>query len=363
MKRVKVSNNVIRRLPRYLRKLDELSESGVDKISSRQLGDLLGLTSSQVRQDFNCFGEFGQQGYGYNVAALRAQIAGIMGMERGFTAILVGVGNIGRAMMENFCFADWGVKLAAAFDIKPALIGTEFNGVHIYGMDELESYLAEHDTDIAVLTVPKTAAIPVTERLTKSGIDKISSRQLGDLLGLTSSQVRQDFNCFGEFGQQGYGYNVAALRAQIAGIMGMERGFTAILVGVGNIGRALMENFCFADWGVRLAAAFDIKPALIGTEYNGVHIYGMDELESYLAEHETDIAVLTVPKTAAIPVTERLTKSGIDAIWNFTNVELTEPNSSTIVENVHFSDSLLSLSYYVAERRDETAAKAAREEK
>ena len=201
------------------------------------------------------------------------------------------------------------------------------------------------------------------DELSESGVDKISSRQLGDLLGLTSSQVRQDFNCFGEFGQQGYGYNVAALRAQIAGIMGMERGFTAILVGVGNIGRALMENFCFADWGVKLAAAFDIKPALIGTEFNGVHIYGMDELESYLAEHDTDIAVLTVPKTAAIPVTERLTKSGIDAIWNFTNVELTEPNSSTIVENVHFSDSLLSLSYYVAERRDETAAKAAREEK
>ena len=201
------------------------------------------------------------------------------------------------------------------------------------------------------------------DELSESGVDKISSRQLGDLLGLTSSQVRQDFNCFGEFGQQGYGYNVAALRAQIAGIMGMERGFTAILVGVGNIGRAMMENFCFADWGVNLAAAFDIKPALIGTEYNGVHIYGMDELESYLAEHETDIAVLTVPKTAAIPVTERLTKSGIDAIWNFTNVELTEPSSSTIVENVHFSDSLLSLSYYVAERRDETAAKAAREEK
>lgn len=201
------------------------------------------------------------------------------------------------------------------------------------------------------------------DELSESGVDKISSRQLGDLLGLTSSQVRQDFNCFGEFGQQGYGYNVAALRAQIAGIMGMERGFTAILVGVGNIGRAMMENFCFADWGVNLAAAFDIKPALIGTEYNGVHIYGMDELESYLAEHETDIAVLTVPKTAAVPVTERLTKSGIDAIWNFTNVELTEPNSSTIVENVHFSDSLLSLSYYVAERRDETAAKAAREEK
>ena len=201
------------------------------------------------------------------------------------------------------------------------------------------------------------------DELSESGVDKISSRQLGDLLGLTSSQVRQDFNCFGEFGQQGYGYNVAALRAQIAGILGMERGFTAILVGVGNIGRAMMENFCFSDWGVDLAAAFDIKPALIGTEYKGVHIYSMDELEKYLDENKADIAVLTVPKTVAVPVTERLTKSGIEAIWNFTNVELTEPNSSTIVENVHFSDSLLSLSYFVAERRDEAAAKAAREEK
>ena len=201
------------------------------------------------------------------------------------------------------------------------------------------------------------------DELSESGVDKISSRQLGDLLGLTASQVRQDFNCFGEFGQQGYGYNIAALRAQIAGILGMERGFTAILVGVGNIGRAMMENFCFSDWGVKLAAAFDVKPALIGTAYRGVHIYSMDELEKYLRENKTDIAVLTVPKTAAVPVTERLTASGIDAIWNFTNVELTEPNSSTIVENVHFSDSLLSLSYFVAERRDEAAAKAAREEK
>ena len=200
------------------------------------------------------------------------------------------------------------------------------------------------------------------DELSESGVDKISSRQLGDLLGLTSSQVRQDFNCFGEFGQQGYGYNVTALRAQIAGILGMERGFAAILVGVGNIGRALMENFCFTDWGVNLVAAFDIKPALIGTEYKGVHVYSMEELEGYLAGHAVDIAVLTVPKAAAVPVTERLTASGIDAIWNFTNVELTEPNSSTIVENVHFSDSLLSLSYFVAERREDNAAKTAKEE-
>ena len=201
------------------------------------------------------------------------------------------------------------------------------------------------------------------DELSESGVDKISSRQLGELLGLTSSQVRQDFNCFGEFGQQGYGYRVSALREQIAGILGMDRGFSAILIGVGNIGRALMENFCFGDWGVKLAAAFDVKPALIGTQYKGVPIRSIEELDRYLQENPVDIAVLTVPKAAAMGVTETLTAHGIDAIWNFTNVELTAPNSSTLVENVHFSDSLLSLSYFVAERRDGQAAKQAKEEK
>ena len=190
------------------------------------------------------------------------------------------------------------------------------------------------------------------DELAANGVDKISSRQLGEELGLTSSQVRQDFNCFGEFGQQGYGYNVLALRTQIAGILGMDRRYSAILIGVGNIGRALMENFCFSDWGVKLAAAFDIKPALIGTAYRGVPIHAMEELESFLRQNKVDIAVLTVPKTVAISVTETLTENGVDAIWNFTNVELTKPNSDTIVENIHFSDSLLSLCYFVTERRD-----------
>ena len=198
------------------------------------------------------------------------------------------------------------------------------------------------------------------DELTGNGVGRISSFELGSQLGLTPSQIRQDFSCFGEFGQQGYGYNVPALRAQIASILGIDRGFTAILIGVGNIGRALMDNFCFSDWGFSLKAAFDINPSLIGTQFKGVPIYGMETLESYLDENKIDVAVLTVPKEVAVTVTERLTGRGIDAIWNFTNVELTEPNSNILVENIHFSDSLLSLSYYVAERRDETAAKAGR---
>ena len=199
------------------------------------------------------------------------------------------------------------------------------------------------------------------DELTENGISRISSFELGHQLGLTPSQIRQDFSCFGEFGQQGYGYHVPALREQVAGILGMDRNFRAVLVGVGNIGHALIDNFCFSDWGFRLSAAFDVKQEIIGSTINKVPILSMEELPAYLDEQEIHIAVLAVPKEAAVPVTEVLTAHGVEAIWNFTNVELTEPNSSILVENMHFSDSLLSLSYYVAERIDERAAKAARE--
>ena len=198
------------------------------------------------------------------------------------------------------------------------------------------------------------------DELKASGVGRISSFNLGQQLGLTPSQIRQDFSCFGEFGQQGYGYNVAALREEIASILGMDRGFKAILIGVGNIGHALMDNFCFSEWGFTLVAAFDINPAIVGTTSNGVTIRSMDELLDYLRENKIDVAVLTVPKEAASAVAKLLFDNGIGAIWNFTNVELTEPNSPSLVENVHFSDSLLSLSYFVAERYDEEAAHAAR---
>ena len=190
------------------------------------------------------------------------------------------------------------------------------------------------------------------DELQEGGISRVSSFELGQQLGLTPSQIRQDFSCFGEFGQQGYGYNVAALREQIAAILGMDRGFRAILIGVGNIGHALMDNFSFRACGVELAAAFDVKENLIGTEFKGVPILPMDKLEEYLKKNEVAIAVLAVPKEAALKVTEVLTENGVEAIWNFTNMELTEPNSPILVENVHFSDSLLALSYFVSERMD-----------
>ena len=198
------------------------------------------------------------------------------------------------------------------------------------------------------------------DELQENGINRISSFELGQQLGLTPSQIRQDFSCFGEFGQQGYGYNVSGLREQIASILGMDRGYRAILIGVGNIGHALMDNFSFADCGVELAAAFDIKESLIGTEFKGVPILAEAEMENYLKNNDIALAVLCVPKEVAVNVTKILTENGIEAIWNFTNMELTEPNSPIIVENVHFSDSLLSLSYFVSERMDERTAEASR---
>ena len=177
------------------------------------------------------------------------------------------------------------------------------------------------------------------DELTAQGITRVSSSELGQQLGLTPSQIRQDFSCFGEFGQQGYGYHVPALREQVASILGMDRHYCAILIGVGNIGHALIDNFCFSDWGFQLSAAFDVKPELIGTTFIA---YPLSKRRLFGRRWISFFFYFTT-------------------IWNFTNVELTEPNSSTIVENIHFSDSLLSLSYYISERQDEKAARAARE--
>lgn len=170
MKRLKVSNNVIRRLPRYLRKLDELTEIGISRISSFELGHQLGLTPSQIRQDFSCFGEFGQQGYGYNVAELRAEIGHILGIDNDHKLIIIGAGHLGHALLQNFDFAKVGFHLDSAFDVSSALIGDEINGVTVRSMDELEEYAAQHHPNVAVLTVPQNVAQPLADRLVALGI-------------------------------------------------------------------------------------------------------------------------------------------------------------------------------------------------
>ena len=138
MKKQKVSSAVIRRLPRYYRHLNDLHLAGVERISSSALGKSMGLTASQIRQDLSCFGEFGQQGYGYNVESLRGEVSDILGMNRGHTAVILGAGNLGRALLENFHFQRSGVTLAAAFDVSPDIVGRTLSGVPVYHVDQLE---------------------------------------------------------------------------------------------------------------------------------------------------------------------------------------------------------------------------------
>ncbi len=185
--------------------------------------------------------------------------------------------------------------------------------------------------------------------LTKAGVVRVSSSALGESMNLTASQIRQDLSCFGEFGQQGYGYNVESLRGEIASILGMNRDHTAVILGVGNLGRALMENFHFDRSGFRLIAAFDVSPNIIGRQISGVQVYPLSELEQFLQSNPTSVGVLTVPRAAAVPMAEKLIAGGIKGIWNFTNAELDVKTPGVVVENVHFADSLLTLSYLISE--------------
>ena len=141
MKKRKISDAVVRRLPRYYRYLDDLHSKGIVRISSSLLGERMGITASQIRQDLSCFGEFGQQGYGYNVESLRDEIAEILGMNQGHTAIILGAGNLGRALIHNFQFSQNGFRLTAAFDTDPAIVGKSIAGVPVRSIDQLDEYL------------------------------------------------------------------------------------------------------------------------------------------------------------------------------------------------------------------------------
>ena len=169
-------------------------------------------------------------------------------------------------------------------------------------------------------------------------------------MGITASQIRQDLSCFGEFGQQGYGYNVEELRAEIGHILGVDNNHHIIVVGAGNLGHALMQNFRFSDIGFKLDAAFDVSPALIGTEVAGVPVLDLAELERFASTQKPDVAVLTVPRSVAQSVADQLIALGIRGFWNFTNVELSSAVEGVQFEDVHFSDSLLTLSYRIMER-------------
>ena len=186
--------------------------------------------------------------------------------------------------------------------------------------------------------------------LQNRGIVRISSQSLGQEMGITASQIRQDFSCFGEFGQQGYGYNVEELRSEIGHILGVDNDHHIILVGVGNLGRALLNNFAFAQNGFVVGAAFDVNPSIIGTQINGVSVHSIEQLDQYIRDHRVDVVVLTVPQAVAQSTAVHLIDLGIRGFWNFTNVELVSSQPDVKFENIHFADSLLTLSYRISNR-------------
>ena len=190
--------------------------------------------------------------------------------------------------------------------------------------------------------------------LKESGMVRISSRELAERMGLSASQIRQDLNNFGGFGQQGYGYNVHYLYAKICEILGVSAGFKAVIIGAGNLGRALARHTMFAKRGVDVIAMFDVSESLIGSYIGDIPVLAMDELENYCRTHPVDIAVFTMPKEAAPDVATRLIDTPVTGIWNFTGKELDLREHGKVVESVHMGDSLMTLCYELC-RMQETA--------
>ena len=171
-------------------------------------------------------------------------------------------------------------------------------------------------------------------------------------MNITASQIRQDLNCFGGFGQQGYGYNVNYLYARICELLGVGEGFQAVIIGGGNIGRALANNDMFEKRGVDIVAIFDNDESLVGKKVNEIPILHIDEFERYAATHTVDIAVLTLPKEHALAMAERIAETDIGGIWNFTGQEFDAIEDRIVVENVHLGDSLMTLNYRLANKNN-----------
>ncbi len=187
--------------------------------------------------------------------------------------------------------------------------------------------------------------------LLEEGVERISSSDLSNRMKVTASQIRQDLNNFGGFGQQGYGYNVQFLYDEIGKILGLDKTHNIIVIGAGNLGQAITNYVKFEKFGFIMTALFDVNPKLKGRDVRGIPIYMMDELEDYCAREKVDIAALTLPKEKAEETARLLVDLGIHAIWNFAHVDLDLRDSQVVVENVHLSDSLMQLSYNIVKNQ------------
>ena len=181
--------------------------------------------------------------------------------------------------------------------------------------------------------------------LDAEGIEKISSTKLAAMMNSTASQIRQDLNCFGGFGQQGYGYSVAGLRAEIGKILGLDQPHNMILIGAGNLGRAIATHLSFEKLGFKLTAIFEKDENLIGTTLRDIEIMPDDQIEEYVKENHIDTAVLAMPKEAVEKIIDKLYDCGIRSYWNFSHYDISKKYLDATVENVHLSDSLMTLCY------------------
>lgn len=183
---------------------------------------------------------------------------------------------------------------------------------------------------------------------------RISSAELSGIMKVTASQIRQDLNCFGGFGQQGYGYNIKYLYGKISELLGVTEGYTAVIAGAGNLGRALAATRMFGRRGVERLAMFDVDENIVGTEIYGIPVYHIDELFDFCQNNKVSIGVLTVPKDAAYRVAMTMAMAGVKGIWNFANMELELEGNDVTVENIHLGDSLMKLCYEIKTKDEDS---------
>lgn len=188
--------------------------------------------------------------------------------------------------------------------------------------------------------------------LIKLDIKRISSKELSQRMDITASRIRQDLNCFGGFGQQGYGYNVELLYEEVGKILGTDKGFKCIIVGAGNMGKAIANYENFKNRGFEMIGIFDVDPKKIGTVINNIKVLHLDDLDDFVKNHHVDIAILTVPNKHVVGVANKIKELGIKGIWNFTPTDL-KLGDEVVVENVHLSDSLMVLGYKLKEKESE----------
>ncbi len=206
----------------------------------------------------------------------------------------------------------------------------------------------------------KQISMPVIRRLPRyhrflnelesQGVERISSNQLAKIMRSTASQIRQDLNCFGGFGQQGYGYPVSQLKDEIGKILGLDKGFNAILLGAGNLGRAIATHMNFSRQGFELSAVFDKNEEVVGTMLRGITIMSDDEIENYCRNNRVDAAFLCLPRNSVKPLIDKLYSLGIKNFWNFSHYDVKNDYPDVIIENVHLSDSLMTLCYRINEQ-------------